>query len=163
MKGVFVFYTALLMPSVLMGISLHANIQHRVYQFIREITSTSKLTIFEAIFCGMSGGDCRLLSTIRCEWWNRASLFRFSIRSSARMWPHQKDRSARSWQSRIYNTGVKSTVTVGNFWTISKVFWVTNITTIIKWGPYLPITAKICNKRWVLSYIFVLWPKLNSF
>ena len=29
-----------------------------------------------------------------------------------------------------------------------KLFWVTNIITIIKRGPYLPITAKIHNKRW---------------
>ena len=29
-----------------------------------------------------------------------------------------------------------------------KLFWVTNIIIIIKWGPNLPITAKIRNKRW---------------
>ena len=36
-----------------------------------------------------------------------------------------------------------------------KLFWITNIITIIKWDPYLPITAKIRNKRWVFSYIFL--------
>ena len=36
-----------------------------------------------------------------------------------------------------------------------KLFWVTNNITIIKWDPYLPITAKISNKRWFLKYIFV--------
>ena len=40
----------------------------------------------------------------------------------------------------------------GPFW---KLFWVTNTITIIKWGQYLLITAKIRNKRWFFSYIFV--------
>ena len=37
-----------------------------------------------------------------------------------------------------------------------KLFWVTSIITIIQVDPYLPITAKIRNKRCVFfSYIFV--------
>ena len=38
-----------------------------------------------------------------------------------------------------------------------KLFWVTNIITIIKWGPYLSITAKIRNKRWFKKIYFCLW------
>ena len=49
---------------------------------------------------------------------------------------------------------VKSKETVGNSWTVSS--WVTNITNI-KWDPYLPITAKIRNKRWVFFIYFCLW------
>ena len=44
-------------------------------QFIRELINNSKLTIFETVFGEMSGEDCRPLSTIRCEWWNGATVF----------------------------------------------------------------------------------------
>ena len=40
-------------------------------------------------------------------------------------------------------------------------FGVTNIITIIKWDPYLPITAKIHNKRWVFSIYFCLWSSVR--
>ena len=57
---------------------------------------------------------------------------------------------------------VKSKETVGNSWTIlSKLFWVTNITNI-KWDPYLPITAKIRNKRWVFFIYFCLWVSVRA-
>ena len=42
---------------------------------------------------------------------------------------------------------VKSKETVGNSWTVF---------TIIKWGPYVPITAEIRNKRWFFSYFLSL-------
>ena len=64
------------MSNVLMDISFHADAQHRAVLPVYTRNDQRLKTYYLKQSLGeMSGEDCRLLSTIRCEWWNRATGF----------------------------------------------------------------------------------------
>ena len=59
------------MSNVLMDISLHADTQHRAL----DLSTPQNLPYLKQSLGEIPGEDCRLLSTIRCEWWNRVTGF----------------------------------------------------------------------------------------
>ena len=66
------------MSNVLMDIPLHADTQHRAVDLsslYEKLSTPQNLPYLKQFLGEILGEDCWLLSTIRCEWWNRVTGF----------------------------------------------------------------------------------------